>query len=94
MASRTPFLTTDAGNAGEIIEWSGSGQLLPTERDADGYCRAQPEPSARLLESIYKQPDKRDAMQAAGFAAWQQRFTWERIARSYESLYLSLLDAS
>lgn len=94
MASRTPFLTTDAGNAGEIIEWSGSGQLLPTERDADGYCRAQPEPSARLLESIYKQPDKRDAMQAAGFAAWQERFTWERIARSYESLYLSLLDAS
>ncbi len=30
MASKTPFLTTDVGNAKEIIEWSGAGKLLPT----------------------------------------------------------------
>lgn len=30
MASKTPFLTTDVGNAKEIIIWSGAGKLLPT----------------------------------------------------------------
>ena len=30
MASKTPFLVTDVGNAKEIIEWSGGGLLLPT----------------------------------------------------------------
>ncbi len=32
MASKTPFLTTDVGNAKEIIEWSGGGTLLPTQK--------------------------------------------------------------
>jgi len=30
MASKTPFMITDVGNAKEIIEWSGGGLLLPT----------------------------------------------------------------
>ncbi len=34
MASKTPFLTTDVGNAKEIIEWSGGGILLPTIKNA------------------------------------------------------------
>lgn len=33
MAAKLPFLTTEAGNAKEIIEWSGGGQLLPTEKN-------------------------------------------------------------
>ena len=32
MASKTPFLVTDVGNAKEIIEWSGAGKLLPTKK--------------------------------------------------------------
>lgn len=33
MASRTPFLASEAGNSAEIVKWSGgSGMLLPTER--------------------------------------------------------------
>jgi glycosyltransferase involved in cell wall biosynthesis len=30
MASRTPFLVTDVGNAKEIIKWTEAGELLPT----------------------------------------------------------------
>lgn len=33
MAAKLPFLTTEAGNAKEIIEWSGGGQLLPTKKN-------------------------------------------------------------
>lgn len=31
MASCTPFLSTNVGNAEEIIQWSGGGELLPTK---------------------------------------------------------------
>ncbi len=34
MASKTPFITTDVGNAQEIIKWSDGGILLPTIKDA------------------------------------------------------------
>lgn len=37
MASKTPFLTTDVGNASEIITWSGGGLLLPTVKKEEGY---------------------------------------------------------
>jgi glycosyltransferase involved in cell wall biosynthesis len=91
MAARTPFLTTDVGNAGEIIGWSGAGQLLPTIKDSSGYSKAEVDGAAEMLRDIYHQPAKRAAMQGSGFAAWRERFTWERITESYEALYLDLL---
>jgi L-malate glycosyltransferase len=35
MASHTPFLVTDVGNAREIIAWSGGGELLRTVRNRE-----------------------------------------------------------
>lgn len=93
MASRTPFLTTDVGNAKEIIQWSGGGMLLPTGKDAKGYARADMPNSIRMLEVVCKDQAKREQMRDAGFAAWQERFTWGRIAQEYEKLYLKLLEA-
>jgi glycosyltransferase involved in cell wall biosynthesis len=90
MASHTPFLTTDVGNAGEIIAWSGGGMLLPTQKDAKGYSRADVTGSAALLTEVCDDPAKRQAMEKQGFMAWQERFTWGRIARQYEQLYLDL----
>jgi glycosyltransferase involved in cell wall biosynthesis len=91
MASKTPFLTTDVGNAAEIISWSGSGQLLPTIKNANAYSEAEIDSAAEMLTHIFKQPAKRAAMQVAGFEAWRERFTWERIVENYEALYLNLL---
>lgn len=93
MASHTPFLTTDVGNAREIIRWSEGGILLPTRKDAKGYSRAEVTESAALLEELHGNSLKRDQMRDAGFRAWQERFTWEKIAREYEKLYLKLLEA-
>jgi glycosyltransferase involved in cell wall biosynthesis len=94
MASKTPFLTTDAGNAGEIVAWSGGGLLLPTEKEYREYVysRAGIAGSARLLEDLYNDAARREAMQERGFAAWQKSFTWEKITLEYEKLYLSLLE--
>lgn len=91
MAAALPFLTTDVGNAAEIIRWSGeAGLLLPTARDESGYSHALIEPAAALLEELYRDAARRREMGEAGFAAWRKRFTWERIAQAYEEAYLSL----
>lgn len=91
MASKTPFLTVDVGNSSEIIEWSKSGKLLPTKKDSKGRSIADITGSARILEELYHDSSLREKMMESGFKAWQERFTWEKIARDYETLYLSLI---
>jgi glycosyltransferase involved in cell wall biosynthesis len=91
MASRTPFLTTDVGNAREIISWSQSGILLPTIKDSKGYSHADIMQSKKSLEEIYHNPAKLSAMQDTGFHSWQKRFSWEKIACQYEELYSKLM---
>lgn len=92
MASKTPFLTADVGNSREIIKWSGAGILLPTTKDPDGFSRVEISGSARILENICNDPAKREAMSLSGFAAWLNHYTWEKIARDYERIYLNLPD--
>jgi len=94
MASHTPFLTTDVGNAAEIISWSGGGILLPTEKDEYGNSEAKVAESAALLAATARDVSSRAAMAASGFAAWRERFTWKKLAEGYESLYLSILRRS
>lgn len=90
MASRTPFLTTDVGNAAEIIKWSGGGALLPTTMDKIGYSTADIDGSVKMFEEICRDEIKRKEMRLAGFNAWQERFTWGKIASDYEQLYQTL----
>ena len=92
MASRTPFLTTDVGNATEIIAWSGGGVCLPTKIARNGKSRARIRGSVRLLEELSRDSERRRSMAESGFRAWKERFTWERIAIEYERLYQATLD--
>jgi len=93
MAAKTPFLTSDVGNAKEIIEWSEAGILLPTEKDKSGYGLSfvDIKKSTRILEEIYRDKNKREIMEKKGYVAWKEKFSWEKIARQYESLYEKLL---
>jgi len=92
MASKTPFLTTDVGNAAEIIGWSGGGLLLPTEKDFEGYSRARINEAREILEMIYRDSNKREELKQFGYKAWIKRFTWEKIAKDYEKLYVKLVE--
>jgi glycosyltransferase involved in cell wall biosynthesis len=92
MASRTPFLSTDAGNAREIANWSGSGQILPTAVRRKGFGKARIWPSSTVLTRLINNPCLRQTMAHSGFVAWKQRFTWEKIARDYEALYLQSIE--
>lgn len=91
MAAKTPFLTADVGNSAEIVEWSGgAGIILPTDKDKEGFARVRIPGSVKILEEIYRDTKRREKMADAGFSAWKERFTWEKIAKEYEKLYRRL----
>ncbi len=94
MASKTPFLTTDVGNAKEIIKWSNGGMLLPTTFDDRGYSHAVINKSVQLLNRLYLDNEKRRHLAENGFNAWKNNFTWELIASQYDKLYNNLLKST
>jgi len=91
MASKTPFLTTDVGNATEIVKWSGSGIVLPTVVTDCGYSKAKIVESSSVLEGLCSNITLRNAMSATGYRVWKEKFTWEKISKQYEKLYNQLI---
>lgn len=91
MAGKTPYLSTDVGNAKEISKWSNSGRIIPTAHDRDGMGHANISEGVKMLENIYQNQSLRRDMADRGYQAWKEKFTWEGITKQYEMLYLDLL---
>ena len=91
MASKTPFLSVACGNAEEIVNWGRGGVLLPTIKKRKGMVDASPEAMARAIEDLIMNPEHRRLLAESGYQAWQEHFTWVKIAGEYERLYQSLL---
>jgi glycosyltransferase involved in cell wall biosynthesis len=92
MAAGTPFVTLDVGNAAEIVRWgAGAGRVLPTERRARGRVGGRPQDMAVAIEELLADETERLRMGQAGRQAWEQRFTWSKIADRYEQLYAQLV---
>jgi glycosyltransferase involved in cell wall biosynthesis len=85
-AAGTPFLTVPAGNAAEIVQWTGGGMLCPADSDERGYVNASPNVLASEMEKAMQSEYLLRQLGAAGRKSWQERFTWEKIARSYEKV--------
>ncbi len=83
-AAGTPFLTVPVGNAAEIVRWTGGGWLCPADVDDRGYTKVSPAVLAREMEKAVHSPDTLRKLGAAGRQAWLDRFTWAKIAKSYE----------
>ena len=85
-AAGTPFLTVPAGNADEIARWTSGGWLCPAEVDERGYIKVSPTILAREIEKGIRAPDYLRKLGDAGRQAWLDRFTWAKIAKSYERI--------
>lgn len=83
-AAGTPFLTVPVGNSREIVRWTGGGWICPAEVDERGYTKVAPAVLAREMEKAVHSKDYLHKLGEAGRRAWQERFTWAEIARSYE----------
>ncbi len=83
-AAGTPFVTVPAGNASEIVRWTGGGWLCPAEVDDRGYIKVSPAVLAREMEKAIRSPDRLRSLGNSGRRSWQERFTWAKIAQSYE----------
>lgn len=92
MASKTPFVTVACGNAKEIVDWGRGGVVIPTAQRPDGMVEADPVVMASFIEDLIASPDKRLRLAESGRRAWQEQFTWEKIATRYEQLYHALVD--
>ena len=90
-ASKTPFLATDVGNSVEIARWTGGGEILTTTKDDQGYSHAKIAESAKMLEDLYHDTDKRERLAEAGHKSWQNKYSWARISDSYLKLYQEVL---
>lgn len=92
MASKTPFMVSDVGNAKEIIEWSGSGMLLPTRsKSVHGLTSVDTKLSSILLAVLANDLVKREQMAEKAFCIWKEKFSWEEIAKKYENLYQKII---
>ena len=91
-AAGTPFLTVPVGNAEEIAKWTEAGVVCPARQDAKGYTRVDPSELARFMSLLAKDEVLRKKLGAAGRRNWQEKFTWDKISREYEAIFLRLLE--
>jgi glycosyltransferase involved in cell wall biosynthesis len=90
-ASKLPFLSTDVGNSIEIASWTKGGEIMPTIKDDKGFSHADINASAKVLNELYDNHSKRKTMAEESFKIWQDKYSWEVIAKDYETMYLNLL---
>jgi len=90
MASKTPFLTSDVGNSVEIAASCGSGIILPTKIDQNGYSHVDIDQSAAIMTELLDNPEQRAHLAEQGWNVWKENYTWERIAETYERLYVDV----
>jgi len=90
-AAKLPFISSDAGNAKEIAEWTRGGIVAGTFKDADGMSHVNIEECVKLTEALLKDEKQRKQMGETAFKAWREKFSWEKITQQYEQLYLSLV---
>lgn len=90
-AAGLPFLSVPVGNACEIAEWTGGGEICPARIDKNGYTRVDPIDLARHMEHLLADDNRLASLGKAGRGAWEQQFNWGALARRYEILFAKLV---
>lgn len=91
MASKTPFLSSDVGNAKEITFKAKSGIILPTAKMINGIQRVDIHKSSVILQDMIQNHSLLDDLANNGYKHIKNRYNWQTISTEYASLYDSLL---
>jgi glycosyltransferase involved in cell wall biosynthesis len=65
--------------------------IAPTIQNDQGFVDGDPAIFAHLADELIADAPRRQSLVETGHRSWLDRFTWEKLAVDYESLYQSLL---
>jgi glycosyltransferase involved in cell wall biosynthesis len=85
-AAGLPFLTTQVGNASEIVDWTGAGRICESLTNELGYTFVDPVSLAKEIDLLIEQEDERLKMRHSGRDAWKKNFTWRQLIDDYEKI--------
>lgn len=95
MAAGLPFISSAAGNAEELTEWSNhGGWIIPTESKKNNRIEVSVTKGAQLLDNVLTDKNKLQSASNNAKQAWKDKFTWNKIVNQYEALYLNLANKS
>lgn len=90
MASGTPFIATDTGNAAELVDDLKAGIITRTKNSGNGRVRASILGLAISMSRLLHKNNMRARLGANGRQAWLDGLTWDKIALRYEEIYKKL----
>jgi len=92
-AAGLPVVTVPAGNAAEIVEWTGGGVVVDAPR-VNGLVRGRAADLAPVVDELLADRERLAVMGARARAAWRERYTWDAVTDRYEALYQRLRTSS
>ncbi|MFC1591412.1 glycosyltransferase family 4 protein [Thermodesulfobacteriota bacterium] len=85
-AAGLPFVSVPVGNAEEIAQWTGGGEICLAETDQNGDTHTDPSVLAKHMVSLAENKTRLNSLGKQGRKSWQQHYSWEHIARQYETI--------
>jgi glycosyltransferase involved in cell wall biosynthesis len=85
-AAGTPFITSNAGNAKEIIQWLGGGFMMSDSANSEGFRIIDPQSLADEIAALMNQKSLLTNTGKIIKASWQKDFTWDEISKRYEKI--------
>lgn len=94
MACGVPFVSSDAGNAKEILSWTNAGLVVDNVRlDNNGYSVIDIEDATKKIDTLLSNPELRNKLGKNGFNSWKGNYTWATIAEKYIKVFDELLES-
>lgn len=89
-AAGLPYLTGPVGNAVEIVDWTGGGEIISATTATAGLLKYDIQQLARDIERILSNKERLEKLKCYGREAISSRYNWEKIAKDYENLFFQL----
>jgi len=86
-AAGKPFISSDAGNAREIAQWTGAGLIADSYLSKSGYTKVNVRDATKLIEELIHNENLAKKMGHSGRRAWSKKFTWSKHSREFLKLY-------
>lgn len=89
-AAGLPYLSGPVGNAVEIVDWTGGGEIVSATTALAGFVKYDIQKLAEDIEKILSNKDHLEKLKRSGIESITSRYNWEKIAKDYENLFFRL----